>query len=235
MHEICQLMGTHKSRTTAYHPQCDGLVERQNRTLQEMLAAYVADCPHDWDTCVSIAVYAYNTSSHSSTGFSPYEMVFGRMPRTPLQLELDLPLHNPSSQSEYTQSVRWCLHNIKNQANKNLQSQRQQQSSYYNRSCPDEWSPFAIGSSVWVRRPKSWKFGKKWIGPFEILSRKGVTYHVRSKEGKSMVVHHDNLKQSVVPANKGVAYCPVPDSSDITFVEEPATPRGQQFRRPARL
>ena len=235
MHEICQLMGTHKSRTTAYHPQCDGLVERQNRTLQEMLAAYVADYPHDWDNWVSLAVYAYNTSSHSSTGFSPYEMVFGRMPRTPLELDLDLPLHNPSSQSEYTQSVRRCLHNIKNQANKNLQSQRQQQSNYYNRSCPDEWSPFAIGSSVWVRRPKSWKFGKKWIGPFEILSRKGVTYHVRSKEGKSMVVHHDNLKQSVVPANKGVAYCPVPDSSDITFVEEPAAPRGQQFRRPARL
>ena len=84
-----------------------------------MLAAYVADYPHDWDNWVSLAVYAYNTSSHSSTGFSPYEMVFGRMPRTPLELDLDLPLHNPSSQSEYTQSVRRCLHNIKNQANKN--------------------------------------------------------------------------------------------------------------------
>ena len=50
-----------------------------------------------------------------------------------------------------------------------------------------------------------------------------------------MVMCHDNLKQRVVPANKGVAYCPLPDSPDISILEEPAAPRGQQFRRPARL
>ena len=50
-----------------------------------------------------------------------------------------------------------------------------------------------------------------------------------------MVVHHDNLKQSVVLANEGVAYCPVLVSSDITFIEEPTAPRGQQLLRPVRL
>ena len=44
-----------------------------------------------------------------------------------------------------------------------------------------------------------------------------------------MVVRHNNLKQSIVPDNEGVVYCPVLDSSDITFVEEPAIPSGQQF------
>ena len=86
-----------------------------------------------------------------------------------------------------------------------------------------------------MRRRKSRKFGKKWIGPFEILSRQDVTCHVRSKEGKSMVVHHDNLKQSVFPANKEVAYCPVPDSSNIAFVNEPEAPGAQKFRRQAGL
>ena len=47
MHEVCQIMGTHKSRTTAYHPQCDGLVERQNRTIQEMLSAFVSQHQDD--------------------------------------------------------------------------------------------------------------------------------------------------------------------------------------------
>ena len=42
MHEVCQIMGTHKSRTTAYHPQCDGLEERHNRTIQDMLSAFVS-------------------------------------------------------------------------------------------------------------------------------------------------------------------------------------------------
>ena len=41
LQEVNNLMGVHKSRTTAYHPQCDGLVQRQNRTLQEMLASFV--------------------------------------------------------------------------------------------------------------------------------------------------------------------------------------------------
>ena len=113
MHEVCQLMGTHKSHTTTYHQQFDGIVERQNRTLQEMLAAHVADYLHDWDKWASLAVYTYNTSSHSSIGFSPYEMAFGRMPHAPLELDLDLPLHIPRSQSEYAQSVRQCLHIIK--------------------------------------------------------------------------------------------------------------------------
>ena len=79
IHKICGLMGIHKSRTTAYHPQCDGLVERQNRTLQDMLTAYVSQHQHDWDRWVDLVAYAYNTSTHASTGYSPYQIVFGRL------------------------------------------------------------------------------------------------------------------------------------------------------------
>ena len=80
MHEICQIMGIKKSRTTAYHPQGDGQVERQNRTLQEILSSFVGEHPENWDLYVDQAVYAYNTSRHETTGYSPYELVFGRKP-----------------------------------------------------------------------------------------------------------------------------------------------------------
>ena len=116
MHEICRLMGIHKSRTTAYHPQCDGQVERQNRTLQNILSSFVSQHKDDWDNWVALAVYAYNTSCHESTGFSPYEMVFGRDARTPIEIDLGLPLKNPCSQSEYTQSVRRALTSIRKTA-----------------------------------------------------------------------------------------------------------------------
>ena len=99
MQEGCSI---HKSRTTAYYPQCDGQVERQNRALQEMLAAFVSEHKDDWNSWVSLAVYAYNTICHESTGFSPYELVFGRSPRTPLELDLVIPLKHPCSQSEYS-------------------------------------------------------------------------------------------------------------------------------------
>ena len=79
---LCRLMGVHKSRTTAYQPQCDDLVERQSETLQSMLSSFVSQHKDDWDNWVSLALYAYSTSCHESTGFSPYEMVFGREART---------------------------------------------------------------------------------------------------------------------------------------------------------
>ena len=118
------LMSIHKSRTAAYHPQCDGLVEKQSRTLQDVLSAYVSDHQDDWGLWVSLAVYAYNASTHESTGFSPYELVFGRIALTPLELDLDLPLKNPCSQSEYIRSIREHLHSTKQVAQQNLAESR---------------------------------------------------------------------------------------------------------------
>ena len=61
-HEIYNLMGIKKTRTTAYHPQCDGLVERQNCTLQNILSAFVSEHSVDWDKWSDLAVFAYNTN-----------------------------------------------------------------------------------------------------------------------------------------------------------------------------
>ena len=57
--ELCQLMGIHKVNTTAYHPQTDGLVERFNRTLTEMLAKKVERSGQDWDTHLPFVLFAY--------------------------------------------------------------------------------------------------------------------------------------------------------------------------------
>eukprot|EP00794_Sanderia_malayensis_P015550 gene15550-biopygen13260 len=106
IHEVCNIMGIHKSRTTAYHPQGDGLVERQNCTLQNILSSFASQHRDDWDLWIDITVYAYNTSPQESTGFSPYELMFGHQARFPLQQTLEIPLKNPSSQSEYASSLR---------------------------------------------------------------------------------------------------------------------------------
>lgn len=58
--------------TTAYHPQCNGLTERFNRTLGDMLAMYVASDHSDWDVLLPFVTYAYNTATQSTTGFSPF-------------------------------------------------------------------------------------------------------------------------------------------------------------------
>ena len=120
MHELCDLMGIAKTRTNAYHPQCDGQVERQNRTLQDMLSKFVSNHADDWDQWPDPVVFAYNTSRHDSTGYSPYEMIFGRTPRMPFELEIGMPLSNPAQNTEYIHSTRRTLQDIHNIARSNL-------------------------------------------------------------------------------------------------------------------
>eukprot|EP00794_Sanderia_malayensis_P002386 gene2386-biopygen1273 len=215
MQEVCDLMGIHKSRTTAYHPQCDGLVERQNRTLQEMLAAFVSSHKDDWDLWVDLAVYAYNTSRHESTGLSPYELVFGRIAKTPLELDLGLPLKNPQTHFEYSESLRTHLSSLQKIAQQNLARSRHDQRS--RGPSHGNWTPLSLGQSVWLRRPKSWKFGGRWVGPYEIISKQGVNYKIRSKDGKDMTVHHDNVKPCTVPFKLGEPFCPVRETGEITI------------------
>ena len=117
MYEVYNMMGLKKTRITANHPQCDGLVERQNRTLQAVIANFGF---RDWDIWLDQAVFAYNTSVHESTGFSPYEMVFGRPARMPIEVELGVSLQNPSSQSEYSRSLRKAMHLANQVAQRNL-------------------------------------------------------------------------------------------------------------------
>ena len=69
---------------SAWHPQSQGSVERQNRTLVEMLKHYTSSDVFEWSTYVPHAVAAYNSSVHASTLYTPYELFFGRQMRLPL-------------------------------------------------------------------------------------------------------------------------------------------------------
>ena len=78
MQELCLLCGDHKTRTTPYHPESDGLVERFNRTLPMMLAMFVGENRDDWDDLLPAVMMAYRSSVHESTGYSPYRLMLGK-------------------------------------------------------------------------------------------------------------------------------------------------------------
>ena len=87
--EICKLLGVEKLNTTAYHPQTDGLVERFNRTLTDMLAKKVEQSEKNWDNHLPFVLFAYRASLQESTGESPFYLLYGRDPRLPTTLGLD--------------------------------------------------------------------------------------------------------------------------------------------------
>ena len=84
--EICNILRIKKTRTSPYHPQCDGLVEEFNRTLLDMLATTTKNHPFDWEDQLRKVCMAYNTSVHSSTRFTPFYLMFGCQANLPIDL-----------------------------------------------------------------------------------------------------------------------------------------------------
>uniref|UniRef100_H3AIA3 Gypsy retrotransposon integrase-like protein 1 n=1 Tax=Latimeria chalumnae TaxID=7897 RepID=H3AIA3_LATCH len=74
---LCQLLGIRKTRTSPYHPQSDGMVEQFNRTLIDQLSKTPLEHSGEWDDYLNQVVLAYNTSTHSSTGFTPFFLIHG--------------------------------------------------------------------------------------------------------------------------------------------------------------
>ena len=70
------------------------------------MSTFVSEHPDTWDLHIDQAVFAYNTSRHESTGFSPYKLVFDGVARMPADIELGVPLRDSRSQSDYVQAVR---------------------------------------------------------------------------------------------------------------------------------
>ena len=76
-------------RTTAYHQQTDGLVERFNRTLIDMLTCYVVDEPEQWERFLPYVTFAYNTAVQSTLQECPFFLFFGRLPILPNDVKLN--------------------------------------------------------------------------------------------------------------------------------------------------
>lgn len=80
------MLGIHPIKTTPYHPQTDGMVERFNQTLKAMLRKFVSEMGSDWDYWLPYLLFACREVPQSSTGYSPFELLYGRQVRGPLDV-----------------------------------------------------------------------------------------------------------------------------------------------------
>jgi transposase InsO family protein len=86
MREVSRLLSMKQLTTTPYHPMCNGLVERFNGTIKTMLKRMCAERPKDWDRYVDPLLFAYREVTQESTGFSPFEMLYARTVRGPMEI-----------------------------------------------------------------------------------------------------------------------------------------------------
>ena len=104
---LCEL-GIKQVISSAYHPQSQGALERYHQTLKNMIRAYCEDFSEDWDKGVPFLLFATRDSPNESTGFTPFELVYGHEVRGPLKLikERFLAEDNETSLLDYVSNFR---------------------------------------------------------------------------------------------------------------------------------
>ena len=107
--ELCAIAKVDKVHTTPYHPMTNGMCERFNSTLCNMLGTMDTESKQDWKSYLGAMTHAYNCTPHVSTTYSPYYLMFGRHPRLPIDLQLGVSRDNVevvNSKTKYVQRLR---------------------------------------------------------------------------------------------------------------------------------
>lgn len=127
-----QLSGVRHSRTTPYHPQGNGQVERMNRTLLSMLRTLPEQHKSNWKDHLNKMIHAYNSTPHQSTGYSPFFLLFGRHPRLPIDLIFDIDLSAQSeSYPKYVANWKESMSEAYQVAHNKTQLQREKAKKHY--------------------------------------------------------------------------------------------------------
>ena len=175
MRDVCVLLGVKKLNTTAYHPQCDGMIERFNRTLKDMLRKHAAKFGAQWDTYLYGVLWAYRNTPHDSTGEKPSFLLYGHDCRSPTEAALLPPTPmEPTEVDDYREEIVLSLSQARDVAVKSIRkAQRRYKKQYDKRATP---STMKVGDWVFVHFPqeevgKMRKLSRPWHGPYRILSR----------------------------------------------------------------
>jgi hypothetical protein len=113
--ELHKALGTKLLHSSAYHPQTSGQTERVSQILEDMLRACVLEFPQKWDYCLPLAEFSYNNSYQESIKMAPFEALYGRRCRTPLNWSEpgERNFFRPDMVKETEEKVQRIIHNLK--------------------------------------------------------------------------------------------------------------------------
>lgn len=221
--EVCRLLHIHKSRTSPYHAQSDGLIERFNRTLLSMLSLFVEDNQLNWDTLLPYVMLAYRSSVHASTAFTPYKVLFGQEIVLPIDIMLNLDTQEHfSSVNDYVSRMRETLSTVVEAVRRHQSRASEKQKNSYDFRANFQY--YSEGELVWVqnkarKRGLCPKLQRRYKGPFRVVERvTDVLYRLMSVEGgPECVVHFNRLK---------------PYNSSLAVTSDPVSRRAEGLDRP---
>lgn len=216
--EVCSLMGIKKLNTTAYHPQTDGLVERFNRTLLDMLLKTVKSGGQDWDVRLPYVLFAYRATMQHSTGESPFFLLYGQDPQLPTEAALCPPVvRSLLCIDDYKSQMLQALSSAWKLAQQNVKKAQQKQKKQHDKKARD--IVFNPGDRVFVYMPAirtrpAYKLTRPYKGPYRV-----ITTHPNGVELQS--VDHPKAKAIRVALNR-VRHCPTAITKEEVVMITPA-------------
>ena len=201
---IYQRLRVKKHTTTAYHPMSNGLCERFNQTLIRGLKTTCNSYQNNWDRMVDPFLFAYRTSVHPVTKFSPFQLMTGETARVPYDVML-LDSEDASAgnyKSEFKEQVD-RLHMMRAVAREQMLRAQERNARQYNKKIAKKKDALSMqaGDMVWLWNPAvptgtKRKLKELWHGPFKITKKiSDVNFKIETPAGSRMhdVVHKNRL------------------------------------------
>ena len=181
--QTLEAFGVTKVRTTAYHPQGDRMVERFNVQLFQTL--------ENWEEHLPLLLYTYRTSVHSSTGFSPFTLMYGRQPKS---LSFSPPkAFDPVSYQAHLQTRLAKLQTfVKSHLANAATAQRLLMTLMYS-----TMRNFQVDDRVWLSIPTSCKLDTKWERGWKVKTIKSPVNMEIMNGQRTKIVHINRLQHCV--------------------------------------
>ncbi|XP_076469672.1 uncharacterized protein LOC143300003 [Babylonia areolata] len=196
MKEVQRLLSVQGISTTPYHAQCNGLVERFNATLKSMLKRLCLEKPKTWDRYLPAILFAYREVPQESTGFAPFELLYGRTVRGPMHVLRQLWTKEVEDEevktaSQYVVDLRNKIEETCEIARQSLAEAAQVHKKAFDKKAVQR--SLKIGDKVLLLLPeKKNKLQMSWKGPYLVIGKKGLNdYIVKVKEREKL--YHINL------------------------------------------
>ena len=133
--EVIRRLGIDHSYAAAEHQQSNGLVEKTNGVVIDRMAAHIEEMPDEWDLHLSIAVFSIITSKHSSTSFSPFQIMYGVLPVLPVEGRYPWP-----TEVDAVGNSADSLARIRQECIRKIQAAQIRQKKYYDADHPRNFS-----------------------------------------------------------------------------------------------
>ena len=174
--ELVELLQARQSTPVPYRPNLVGLVERFNRTWKDIVSMYVHESQRDWDEWLGMACYAYNASRHTTTGYTPFELMYGREAATPDALLRDDGQDSTASPAMHHRQLRARLKRLHALARLAIRRGQERQAAQYDKQRRARMQ-LRPGLLVWFfnppRHPGVTKLRHAWRGPMRIVESAG--------------------------------------------------------------